>query len=192
MKTTIPNRMKYVIEHLDSRLYAWSLMEYTHISRIVGKQNLIFTNVKGKKAHEKLSRLGAVAKESVVGMGLSGACILDPKAEKTLGPKGKAFKFLIFGGVLGDHPPRGRTGEALTRNMDCPTRNLGPMQMSTDTAVLAASMLLEGRQPEYVDRPEIELREDEAVELPYRYVAERGKPVLPEGFVQFLRRRRDF
>ena len=50
--------MKYVIVQMDPRLWKWSWLEYQHISRIVGKENLIFTNVKGKRTIEKLSSIG--------------------------------------------------------------------------------------------------------------------------------------
>ena len=40
--------MKFVIEHLESELYEWCLIEYEHISKIVGKDNLTFTNIKSE------------------------------------------------------------------------------------------------------------------------------------------------
>jgi len=40
--------MKYAIEHFG-KLFKWYYIEYAHISKIVGKKNLIFTNVKGKR-----------------------------------------------------------------------------------------------------------------------------------------------
>src|SRR3989338_10620936 len=33
--STIP--MRYIIEHLEEKLYPWCLLEYTHISKMVGK-----------------------------------------------------------------------------------------------------------------------------------------------------------
>ena len=38
--------MKFIIEHLEKKLFEWCLIEYEHISKIVGKNNLIITNVK--------------------------------------------------------------------------------------------------------------------------------------------------
>ena len=40
--------MKFIIEHLEPELYDWCLIEYEHISKIVGKENLIFTNINKK------------------------------------------------------------------------------------------------------------------------------------------------
>ena len=39
-------RQIYVIEHLEPRIYRWCVIEYKHISKIVGKENLWFTNGK--------------------------------------------------------------------------------------------------------------------------------------------------
>ena len=36
-------------------------------------------------------------------------CLLDPKAERDLTPDDRdAFRVFLFGGILGDDPPRGR------------------------------------------------------------------------------------
>src|SRR3989344_3510320 len=45
---TSTTHMKYIIEHLEEKVYPWCLLEYTHISTIVGKDNLIFTNIAKK------------------------------------------------------------------------------------------------------------------------------------------------
>ena len=49
--------MKVIIEHLEPELYDWCLIEYEHISKIAGKGNLIFTNIKNKKETEKLKNM---------------------------------------------------------------------------------------------------------------------------------------
>ena len=64
---------KFIIEHLEPRLWKWCLVEYRHISEIVGKRNLIFTNV--KKLGEKLKDLGKVESKSVKEMNLKNACV---------------------------------------------------------------------------------------------------------------------
>ena len=41
-----------------------------------------------------------------IGSGESNICFMDMRGEKVLSPEdSKQFEFLIFGGVLGDHPP---------------------------------------------------------------------------------------
>ena len=196
--------MKYIIEHLEPRLYKWCIIEYTHISKIVGKANLIFTNIKSEKAREKLIKLGEVRKESIADtsdLGSCRACVLDPEAETTLSPDdSKNFCCIIFGGILGDYPPRKRTKEELTdvlkkKGKKFETRNLGKEQMATNTAVYVTKKILDGTPLSkiiFMDEIEIEINEGESIQLPFRYVIEDGKAVLPEGFVEFLKTRKEF
>ena len=61
-------------------------------------------------------------------------CLLDPRAPRVLSPADGApgaFEFFLFGGILGDDPPRDRTGEL--RKLGFETRHLGSVQMTTDT-----------------------------------------------------------
>ncbi|KAJ9119769.1 hypothetical protein QFC22_003479 [Naganishia vaughanmartiniae] len=65
---------------------------------------------------------------------ISKVCLLDPKAERVLSPEDGepgVFEYFLFGGILGDDPPRDRTGEL--RRMGFETRHLGSVQMTTDT-----------------------------------------------------------
>ena len=108
--------MKYILEHLEKRLYTWCLLEYEHISQLVGKEKLIFTNIKTEKQKAKLKPFGQVESKSVINLGLNNekVCILDPFAPKTLTSEdGKRFEYFIFGGILGDYPMRARTKEEL-------------------------------------------------------------------------------
>ncbi|PIN79587.1 hypothetical protein COV16_03445 [Candidatus Woesearchaeota archaeon CG10_big_fil_rev_8_21_14_0_10_34_8] len=178
--------MKYIIEHIDPEIYDWSLMEYKHISKVVGKLNVIFTNIKNNK--DKLRALGRVEEKQIKELKLKNACLLDPKAEKTLNPKDN-FDYLIFGGILGDDPPQGRTEKAFT-GLKCEKRNLGSVQMSTNTAVLVAKMIVDGRKFEeikFVDELVIPVQEGEEIILPYRFVVKNGKPVLADGYVEFVK-----
>ena len=113
--------MKYIVEHLEKNVYKWCLIEYTHISKIVGKENLIFTNV--KKDKKKLEKLGEVREKSVKELNLKNACVLDPNAEITLSSKDNSFGYLIFGGILGDYPPKKRTKSELSSKLDFEKRN---------------------------------------------------------------------
>lgn len=61
-------------------------------------------------------------------------CLLDPKAPKELSPEdGETFDIFLYGGILGDDPPRDRTGEL--RKLGFEGRHLKEVQMTTDTAV---------------------------------------------------------
>lgn len=184
--------MKYVIEHFG-KAFKWHLIEYEHISKIVGKENLIFTNVKGKK--EALAAFGEVKKESIAELCLPNVCVLDPASDKLLTPEDcKRFKYLVFGGILGDYPPRERTKELLTCRMkNAETRNLGKEQMPTDNAVYAAKLIAEGTKFEdikFIDTIEIDIQKGLSVELPFRYVEVNGKPLISEKLVEFLKKRK--
>jgi ribosome biogenesis SPOUT family RNA methylase Rps3 len=69
-------------------------------------------------------------------------CLLDPKAEKTISPADSdEFDVFLFGGILGDDPPRDRTKEL--RKLGFPGRNLDTVQMTTDTAVYVTSLAVD-------------------------------------------------
>lgn len=50
------------------------------------------------------------------------------------------LKVFVFGGILGDHPPRDRT-KVLREHTEV-LRHLGELQLSTDTAILTAKLIL--------------------------------------------------
>lgn len=183
----------FIIEHLENKVYPWVQLEYRHISRIVGKAHLLITNV--KRGREKLKGI-AVLSESVAEIKIRNACVLDPEARKTLTPAdAKKFDAFVFGGILGDCPPRKRTGKELTSRLNAAKRNLGKQQMSTDTAVHAVKKIVEGKtlkNLEFVDGITIPIRAGEEVELPYRYLVVLGKPILPRGLISLLRKLKGF
>ena len=185
--------MRYIVEHLEPEVYDWCLIEYNHISKIVGKENLIFTNVKNGK--QKLKGLGEVKEKSVAELGLKNTCVLDLDADIELHPDDKKFDYLIFGGILGDFPPKKRTKAELSSKLKGEKRNLGNKQMPTDTAVYVAKNIIEGKKLnefEFKDEIEIDIREGESIILPFRYVVENNKVILPDGFVEFLKKRKGF
>lgn len=197
--------MKFIIEHLDKKVYEWSFLEYRHISEILGRDNrdnLIFTNVKGKKDRAKLKGLGEVLELSAAefigknSIPLANVCVLDILAGKTLISEERFdFKYLIFGGILGDHPPQKRTKAWLSDKIGCEKRNLGSEQMSTDTAVLVAKKIADGKrlsEIEFKDNIVIKTGKNEEVELPFRYAVENKKAVLPEGLVELLKKGKEF
>ena len=66
---------------------------------------------------------------------------MDMRAEQTLQPTDvQQFKFVVFGGILGDHPPQDRAKEFRERFTH--VRKLGDVQMTTDTAVLVSHEIL--------------------------------------------------
>ena len=182
---------KYVIEHLDDKLYDWSILEYQHASKMVGKKNILFTNIK-KSDIKKLKIYGEVTTKSVLELNLKNACLLDPKAKRILSPKDK-FDYYIFGGILGNHPMDGRTDKELGQ-IKVQKRNLGQEQMSTNTAVIVTKRIIDGRKfsdLKFKDTLEIDLGDNFSNILPYRYLVENKKVVLPPKFKSFLKKQED-
>jgi ribosome biogenesis SPOUT family RNA methylase Rps3 len=163
----------------------------------VGAENCWFTCVKSPSDRKKLERYGKAFEQSVAMLHLRRLCLLDLNAPSTLAPKdAREFDYLVFGGILGDNPPRGRTKalrvalEKTSKESSLGIRDLGPKQMSTDTAVNVAKRIVDGTPFDkiaFLDTIQIQTGEGEEVELPYRYVAdEEGKPILPPGLVEKL------
>ncbi len=182
----------FIIEHLEQKLWPWCLVEYKHISKIVGKSNVWFTNIK-KSDIKKLKNYGKVLTESVKEMALDGACVLDPAASKLLTPKdSKQFNYFIFGGILGDNPPKQRTTPELTQFMKgVEVRNIGHEQFSTDNAVYVVKQITEGKnlhEIPYIDSPEITINKIESVILPFRYPLVNGKANISKGIVNYLKK----
>src|SRR3989344_4796145 len=171
---------KFIIEHLEPEVYPWCVLEYAHISKRVGKTNLIFTNV--TKGAIKLKNLGEIKKESVKNIILKRACVLDPSASKTLTPEiAKQFDYFIFGGILGDNPQRFRTKKELTLRLGLPAFNLSSRQMSTDTAVIVCKKVVDGKnlgKLKFVDEFEVVEGKNLSRILPYRYLVENGTVVF--------------
>jgi len=186
--------MKFIIEHLEKKLYPWCLIEYKNISRTAGKNNLIFTNIKSKK----LKKIGKVKKESVIELKLKNACLLDPKAKKTLTPKeAKKFDYFIFGGILGDFPERGRTKKYLSSKLkNAKIRNLTEKQMATDTAVMVAKLIINGtpvKKIKFIDSPALKIRNgkfQEEIILPYRYIIKNKKPRISGEMIKYLKNKK--
>ncbi len=182
---------KYIIEHLDPRLWKWSYTEYNHISEFVGKKNLIFTNIKKEKDQEKLKPLGKVYSRSIKELKFKNMCILDPSARQTLAPKDKTFDYILLGGILGDFPRKKRTKKELTDKIDnCPTRNLNKFQMSTNTAAYVAWKILNGtplKNIKFRRSLKIKMSDYEEIELPFRFVEEEGELVIPKGYIKLIK-----
>lgn len=181
--------MKYIIE-LISPLSEWALIEYRHISKIVGKANLIFTNCPSRM----LKSLGKIQEQSITKLLQKNKtyCLLDPRAKIQLSPKDN-FDFYIFGGILGDYPPQDRT-QILSKKLKCAKRNLGKLQMSTDTAVLTAKTIVKDKIPynkiQFIDSPRITIKSgfiEESVILPYRYVKKGDKSVISPELVRYVK-----
>lgn len=182
--------MIFIIEHLEPKLWPWCLIEYKHISKTLGRRNVWFTNIK-KSDVKKLSKFGKVFTQSVKSLDLKNSCVLDPESKNTLTPQNSKFDFFIFGGILGDNPPRKRTTPELTKFLpDAKCFNLGVSQMSTDNAVYVAKKIVEGTPLEKIsfqDGIEIRINKIESTILPYRYALVNGKPFYSKELLKYLK-----
>lgn len=191
-KNKTKNSPIFVIEHLEPELWHWCLIEYRHISKIVKKDNLWLTNIK-KKDSEKLMKYGKVFSSSIKDFNLKNACVLDPEANEILTPlKAKKFKYFIFGGILGDNPPKRRTNEELTKFLSSiPSFNIGNEQMSTDNAVFVVNQIIKGKSLsdiKFKDNIEIKINDVETTILPYRYALVNGKPLISKKLIRYLKK----
>jgi len=178
-----------VIEHLEPRLSKWVLIEYEHASLIVGKDNLAFTNV--KRGFKTLEKLGKVYRESAVELfDNEGVIVLDPRADKLLEPSDfNDVESVVVGGILGDHPPRGRTFTLITSKMRrARARSLGNRQFSIDGAIYMALKVAQG-----VELSDIPVADsltlkcgDLEIYLPFSYPLVNGKPVISPKLIDCL------
>ena len=132
-------------------------------------------------------------------LNLKNICVLDPDGKETLSKKSaQEYQYFLFGGILGNDPPQKRTGPELTSRLNINPKdvyNIGPKQMSTDTAVLVVKEINDGKEfhkLQFKDGICIEINDSEAVDLPYRYRMVEGKPWLSPELVQFLKKRKSF
>lgn len=187
--------MKYIIEHMDKEMYEWFQIEYKHISKMVGKENLLITNV--KKGADKINKFCNTTPESIAEMGIEKKkiCVLDMDAKQELKTEDQGkFEYFVFGGILGDDPPQKRTQKLITQLKIPETRHLGKKQMTLDSAVLAAKMIFAGKKLSQIKIESITIQtgEGEEVTLPCCYVIENGKPSITPELVKMLKREKVF
>lgn len=181
-----------MIEHLEPVISRWLYIEYEHSSEIVGKERLIFTNVKDLMDAKILSNLGSVREKSFIEIfNPDRVIILDPKASEYLRPEDfRGKEAVIIGGILGDNPPRGRTWRLITsRAPGALSRKIGDGQFSIDGAVYVAKLVSEGiRLKDIMVRRglHIKLRDKAEIFLPYLYPLRNGKPIISEKLVRYL------
>ncbi|KAI9311512.1 SAM-dependent RNA methyltransferase [Dichotomocladium elegans] len=201
---------KFIVEHMEDGMHEWCILEYRHMLMNVGADNLYFTSLTDACMDEVMPedlKQAHCHKEDIMhlpGVDPKDVCLLDPSATEPLSPEdADKFKYFLFGGILGDDPPRDRTGEL--RKLGFAGRHLGPIQMSTDTAVNVTKRVVVDKVPldkiPYIDSPEVYFTKHESVNLPYRYIAltktvttKDGqqktikKPLMPPGMLELIRK----
>ncbi|KAF9539484.1 hypothetical protein EC957_005365 [Mortierella hygrophila] len=213
----------YIVEHMEEGMHDWCTLEYEHMVSVCGADHIYFTALTPKTLADMPASLRKAHchTEDVLTMGdripHEKICLLDPSSPYPLAPEdGDTYDFFLFGGILGDDPPRDRTGEL--RKLGFATRHLGPVQMTTDTAVNVSRRVVEGKTPldkiQFIDHPEIKLRKKETVTMPFRYIAlppkestevavegeestkkskkaKKLEPLLPPGMLELLKKDND-
>lgn len=193
---TSHRRPLIVIEHLEPKLSKWLLIEYRHSALIAGS-DLLITNVCRREEAEILSKTVKTTCESASEL-FERAVVLDPQAKELLSPEDRELsEVFVIGGILGDHPPRGRTKELITKKMKNPIpRSLGDKQFSIDGAVYMVYKVIFEKVPlkdiPYVDG--VILRSGDGfieheIILPYRYPIVDGKPLIHQDLLKYLRAR---
>ncbi|MDK2383579.1 MAG: SAM-dependent methyltransferase [Candidatus Korarchaeota archaeon] len=188
----------FVVEHLEPRLSTWMLLEYRHVSMIVGAGRAVFTNVSRPEWRRLLSPLGRIYGETVARV-FAGKrlLVLDPAADRLLEPGDyDEVDAVVVGGIMGDHPPRGRTWSLLTARLRNPViRSLGDRQLSIDGAVYVAYRVWRGARLDeipLVEGVELELEPlpgiRRTIRLPFAYPLVGGRPLLAPGLEEHLRR----
>ncbi|KAI0318209.1 DUF431-domain-containing protein [Amylostereum chailletii] len=181
------------LEYSHMRAFAGpdSTVEFTHLSRTSGASlaSSFHGASESSLAAAHCHQIGVLDLMKEKGVSLDAVCLLDPKAEAELAPEdGERFSWFLFGGILGDDPPRDRTSEL--RVLGFPTRHLGPIQMTTDTALGVTKTVVHDRvrlsDIPYVDHPTIAFNAKESVEMPFRYIVENNEPRLPHGMKEHL------
>jgi len=191
----------FIIEHLEEEISKWIMLEYESVARIVGKENLIITNVKDCK---ELSRIAKCISYDVTRFlqnhKQDNIIVLDPKADEVLEPQdfvNNKLNIVIIGGILGDHPPKGRTWKLLTtkilkKGFDAKIRNLGKEQLAIDGAAYVAYLIFKGKKLSEIPFQKglrivrkIGLIEHE-IFLPYKYPIVDGKPLVNPKLIEYL------
>ncbi|KAI9715978.1 MAG: hypothetical protein M1812_005612 [Candelaria pacifica] len=190
----------YIVEHLDPELGPWSALEYYSIAKetsAAGSSFYLSSVSESLQLPQELQGLSGLeikveSVEQLFATKKTRVCLLDPMASTELSPKdGDDFDFFLFGGILGDDPPRDRTSELRRKGFE--GRRLGPKQMTTDTAVRVTRTVVQERvaldKIGYIDYPELQIDEHESTEMPFRYMTGRdGRPIMPDGMLELIKK----
>ncbi|KAI5118362.1 hypothetical protein M0805_004335 [Coniferiporia weirii] len=206
-------------EKAEKTLPEWVELEYLHMRTLAGPDAHVHFTHLSKSSSDSLSAVfttgsdqshpSAKALAHQIGVlefmqqndiPINRVCLLDPKAEKSLSPEdgNGAFDCFLFGVCVAfslfrfesDDPPRDRTAEL--RKLGFPTRHLGSVQMTTDTALGVTKLVVYDKVKlediPYIDFPTITFNAKESVEMPFRYIASNGQPLLPPGMRSLLQK----
>jgi ribosome biogenesis SPOUT family RNA methylase Rps3 len=118
----------YIVEHLDEELGPWSSLEYLAIANETQTAKGAFYLSSLPPSFPVPDELKVIpafkaetrSVEELYATDKSKVCLLDPAAEKDLKPEdGDTFDVFLFGGILGDDPPRGMLESLPIKCTDC-------------------------------------------------------------------------
>jgi ribosome biogenesis SPOUT family RNA methylase Rps3 len=114
--TSTSNQKVYIVEHLDPELEQWSALEYKTIAAESQDAGALFylssvppnLNVPAGFRENRGLQIEQRGVEDLFAHKKERVCLLDPAAKQELVPEdGEKFDVFLFGGILGDDPPRG-------------------------------------------------------------------------------------
>ena len=176
-----------LIEHLESDLGKWILAEYRNAYRIAGDR-LLITGVEVPGIPSTRRSFHEIAD-------LNKTVILDPSADEVLTPRDlDVYKYIVIGGILGSHPPMGRTRKLLSDRFPMVAkRNIGEHQFSIDGSVYMVMEISKGREISEIPiavglriRMLVTIYSEHEIYLPYAYPLVKGKPVISEELLKYL------
>ncbi len=185
-------RVSFAIENFEE-ISEWVLLEYRHASRLAGKGRLTICG-----APAKLRKIARAERRHSWQMKLPDPILLDPAAPEILEPDdfSDGENFVVIGGICGDWPAKGRTGNLLSsRFPGARLRSLGGLQLSIDSALWTAREIAKGRplsRIPFVQRAEIPLGDGEIVKLNFGYPLVKGEPLVTPGLANLLSNRKLF
>lgn len=155
-------RHTFIVEHLDPELEAWQLLEYNTISRectsTTPPSRFLLSGLPAPNTNPGLSSVEQTSTSvdalvASAGIPKARVCLLDPKGEKDICPEdGDDFDVFVFGGILGDDPPRDRTAELRVKGFK--GRRLGKEQLTTDTAARVTRIVVQEKSETDITTPE--------------------------------------
>ncbi|CAG8463691.1 2622_t:CDS:2 [Ambispora gerdemannii] len=202
---------------MEDNIHEWCLLEYLNITTFISPECFYLTNLspdaKSQLSQKPILQECHLLTSDVNSMGIEKEriCLLDPASSDVLVPAdAEKFEYFLFGGILGDDPPKDRTNEL--RQFGFPTRQLGSLQMTTDTALIVTKKIIEDSivldQIPFIDFPEIKFDKTESVIMPFRYISipdmnvstlqttnnqlkKHVKPLMPYGMIELLKNEGD-
>ena len=179
----------------------WLVYELENAFSLI-KEKMIVSNVSSEKLFAELKGRGInVTKDDFLEVLRTlprPIIVLDPKAKKTLSPSEALYGTFVIGGILGNHPPLGRTSALISSKIPrfkdyVLFRNLGNAQFTIDGALAVVWQVSNGISLDEMEivhglklRQKLPLGFEREVELPYAYPKVNGKVFISKALIKYL------